>query len=289
VLLVVISGVAARHWLFGDNPTPVELPKVSIGNPPADPEPTIIEEPADQGEATDQHPLDPALKIARDGLDYLHQDVADYTAVMVKREMVKGALIGPDRMQMKVRSRKKKDDELLTPLSVYLKFETTSVGREVIWVEDQNDGKLIVNEPSVSGLIGRLALPPDGFLAMQGQRYPIYNIGFEFLVEELVRLGERDREHGECEVQVNDNAEVEGRPCTMIEVRHPVKQPHFDFHIATIFIDRELHVPIRFASYSWPTEEGGEPVLLEEYTYLDVKLNVGLTDADFDPNEYGFP
>ena len=75
----------------------------------------------------------------------------------------------------------------------------------------------------------------------------------------------------------------------MIEVRHPVKRPHFDFHIATIFIDHELNVPIRYASYSWPTEEGGEPVLLEEYTYLDVKLNVGLTDADFDPDEYDFP
>ena len=31
----------------------------------------------------------------------------------------------------------------------------------------------------------------------------------------------------------------------------------------------------------WPREEGGRPVLMEEYTYLDLKLNVGLTDADF--------
>ncbi len=289
VLLVVISGVVARRWLFGDNPPPAKLPKVSIGTPSADPEPASINEPSDRGETTDQHQLDPALKIARDGLAHLRNDVADYTAVMVKREMVKGTLTGPDRMQMKVRSRKKKDDELLTPLSVYLKFETAPVGREVIWVENQNDGKLTVNEPSVSGLLGRLSLPPDGFLAMQGQRYPIYNIGFEFLVEELIRFGEHDRQYGECDVTINDNVTVEGRPCTLVEVRHPVKRPYFEFHIAKIFIDHELQVPIRFASYSWPAEKGGQPVLLEEYTYLDVKVNVGLTDADFDPDKYGFP
>lgn len=34
-----------------------------------------------------------------------------------------------------------------------------------------------------------------------------------------------------------------------------------------------------------------KPVLEEEYTYMDVKLNVGLTDEDFDPDNktYQFP
>ena len=41
---------------------------------------------------------------------------------------------------------------------------------------------------------------------------------------------------------------------------------------------------IRYASWSWPTEPGGQPVLEEEYTYSDIKVNVGLTDLDFDPN-----
>ncbi len=37
-------------------------------------------------------------------------------------------------------------------------------------------------------------------------------------------------------------------------------------------------------------QPGGQPQLLEEYTYLNVKLNVGLTDADFDDKnpEYNF-
>ena len=35
--------------------------------------------------------------------------------------------------------------------------------------------------------------------------------------------------------------------------------------------------------YGWPTQAGGQPPLVEEYTYRDVRVNVGLTDADFDP------
>ena len=55
-------------------------------------------------------------------------------------------------------------------------------------------------------------------------------------------------------------------------------------------MDDELHVPIRFAAYSWPETKDGKPVLQEEYTYRQVSLNVGLSDADFDPKNpaYGF-
>ena len=48
--------------------------------------------------------------------------------------------------------------------------------------------------------------------------------------------------------------------------------------------DDELQIPIRYESYDWPQKEGGQPVLLEEYTYTDLKVNVGLTDKDFDPD-----
>ena len=43
-----------------------------------------------------------------------------------------------------------------------------------------------------------------------------------------------------------------------------------------------MSMPIRFEKYSWPPTPDGEPVLEEEYTYLRVKTNVGLTDQDFD-------
>jgi hypothetical protein len=80
----------------------------------------------------------------------------------------------------------------------------------------------------------------------------------------------------------SDFFKVADRVCTCIEVVHPVPRRNFRFHLARIFVDDELNLPIRYESYSWPTTPGGAPELIEEYTYLDLKLNVGLTDSDFD-------
>ena len=78
-------------------------------------------------------------------------------------------------------------------------------------------------------------------------------------------------------------AQVEkDRPCTVLEVTHHVPRPYFDFHVAEIFIDDKLNIPVRYAAYSWPTQDGGEKELLEEYTYRDIKINLNMTNADFD-------
>ena len=92
-------------------------------------------------------------------------------------------------------------------------------------------------------------------------------------------------------MQFFDNAKVDGRPCRMIQITHPVKRPYFDFYRAQIFIDRELNVPIRYAAWTWPENGTDTPVLEEEYNYRDLRLNVGLTDRDFDPDNphYNFP
>ena len=71
---------------------------------------------------------------------------------------------------------------------------------------------------------------------------------------------------------------------------HPVPRRNFRFHIARIFVDKELGVPIRYASYDWPKNPGDQPGLIEEYTYLNMKLNQGFADADFSPDnpDYNF-
>ena len=54
-----------------------------------------------------------------------------------------------------------------------------------------------------------------------------------------------------------------------------------------IFIDDQRKIPVRYAAYFWPQKAGdAELPVLEEYTYLNVKLGLTgapiLTDADFD-------
>ena len=239
-----------------------------------------------------EHPLDPALRMARECLRYIDKDVADYTAVIVKRERVKDKLSDYQYMFAKIRNRKLAGERIKVPFGVYLRFlkPKSVTGREVIWAEGQNDGKLIAHEGGFINLL-RVKLDPDGFMAMMGQRYPITKIGFENLVSELIERGERDRQRGVCDVKFFKGAKVANRVCTKVQVTHPTKRPHLDFYRAQIYIDDELNIPIRYVAWAWPKSPGGQPVLLEEYTYTQLKLNVGLSDKDFDPDNkrYNFP
>jgi hypothetical protein len=92
-------------------------------------------------------------------------------------------------------------------------------------------------------------------------------------------------------VKFIQNANINDRVCTCIQVYHPVPRRNFLFHIARIFVDDELNIPIRYEAYDWPAKQGGAPELIEEYTYIGLKLNNGFTDADFDVNNsnYEFP
>ncbi len=240
-----------------------------------------------------KHPLAPALERAKQGLKLIEETVDDYTATIIKRERINGKLTEHEFVFAKIRNRKvDKDGKVVVPFAVYMKFlkPDSVAGREVIWVEGANDNKIVAHE---TGLLGfrRFYLPPNGMIAMMGQRYPITDIGVQKLIEELLERGSNDLKYDECEVTFYKGAKVDKYVCTLIEVVHPVPREHFTFYRARIYIDETLGVPVHYAAWTWPTEPGGEPVLEEEYTYRNLKLNVGLTDADFDPDNeaYDYP
>ncbi len=247
--------------------------------------------PATAGPA--QPPLDVALRIARDGLARCRAEVQDYTATLVKRERVDGTLGEHDYMFLKVRNRKVVDGKLVQPLSVYLTYlRPASVkGREVIYVEGKNDGNLIAHEGGFKGrFLPTVPLPPTGIMAMRGQRYPITEIGIENLIVKLIERGETARQHADVTCTFRKNAKVKDRVCTVLEVNQPNRHPELDFYQAQVFIDDEFNLPIRYVAYDWPRRQGEAPQIIEEYNYIDLKLNVGLTDADFDPRnpQYNF-
>jgi hypothetical protein len=236
--------------------------------------------------------LDPALDLARRGLLKVREDVQDYTAVLVKREQVGGELGEYEFMFAKIRNRKVVDGEIKIPFSVYLMFLKPSAikGREVLYVENQNDGKMVAHESGIKRMLGTHHLDPNSWIAMQGQRYPLTEIGIENLMVKLLERGERYKSHGTCEVEFLEGAKVSGRECKVLQVKTPHPAAHYDFCMAQIFVDKELDIPVRYAAYDWPAEEGGQMQVLEEYTYQQLKLNVGLTDEDFDINnpQYNF-
>jgi len=228
------------------------------------------------------HPLEPALALANRGLAQLKSTIKDYSCTVVKRERIDGKLNEHEYMFAKVRHE---------PFSVYLYFLAPDAvkGQEVIYVEGRNDGNMLAHAGSgVRAMVGTVSLKPNSMIAMQGNRYAITEIGVENLAKRLVEVAEHDKQFGECDVQFFPNAKVNGRVCTCVQVVHPVPRRNFRFHLARVFIDDELLVPIRYEAYDWPHEEGGQPVLMEEYTYMNIKINNGFTDADFDPKNASY-
>ena len=266
---------------------------VDSGNvaPPAV-QPTVPVQPA-SAKTVVPHPLDNALSIARRGLENIRETVQDYSAILIKRERVNGELLKPEYMQVKIRSERVTESGEEIPFSVYIKFikPRALAGREVIWVKGRNDGKLCVHEGSGIISLKRMNLVPTSWLAMRGQRYPVYEAGMENLVVKLIEKAERDKAAGDCEAIYREGVKVNKRECSVIEVRHKEEKAPYDFHIAKVYIDEELRLPIRYQAHIWPEPGSTKPRLLEEYTYLNVKINQGLTDMDFNPDNplYNYP
>jgi hypothetical protein len=243
------------------------------------------------------------LSLAERSLDRFRVRVGDYTATLVKQEAVNGKLGDPQKIAIKVQcTHRPEAPDVRHPLRVYLRFESPSnvAGREVIWAEDLHDAKMVVHEAGILGLMS-LRLEPTGLIAMQGQRYPITEIGLTNLLEKLVARGRQDLDNPDVSVNVVQGLELEGLVCDRIEVvRRKPSGKADDFSRAEIWFDPRTEFPIRYSAYGWRADrnKGSDPKtppapgdLIESYTYLDIRANVGLTEADFDPEnpEYQFP
>lgn len=258
-----------------------EIPNPAVVAPPvAAPElhgTAILHQPSANG-----NPVAPVVAWAEDALRQM-EGLRDYTCTFKKREVVDGKLL--DQQTMFVKSRP-------APLSVYMYFLDQDVrGQEAIYMEGRNNGHIIAHPVGFKQtLVGTLSLAPNDSQAMDGNRYPITSFGIKNLLIRYLKGMYGDMQTGETEVRIIERARVNDRVCTCIQVSHPTKRPEFVYSMTRLYIDDELNVPIRYEGYDWPRRPGEGPPLAEEYTYANLKLNVGLTDADFDPRnpQYGY-
>lgn len=226
------------------------------------------------------------LDMARQSLEISQAEVNDYTAILVKRERIGEVTGDHEYMQVKVRNRKVSGGQLIQPFSVYISFlKPSSVkGREVIYVENRNDGKMVAHEGGFKGkFLPTVNLPVDGMLAMRGQRYPMTEIGVENMIRKLIERGEKAMRYEDVTCEFRQGAKLKDRVCTVLEVTQPTQRPDAEFYQAQVFMDDQLNMPIRYVAYDWPSRAGAPGNVIEEYNYLNLQVNVGLTDADFDP------
>ena len=202
--------------------------------------------------------------------------VDDYTCVFLKRERIDGTIAPQQMMNMKARTR---------PMSIYVKFQKPCKGREAIFVDGHHSNHIVAHDVGLSKVLaGTVRLDPKGEMAMGGSRHPITEAGIGALIDTVAFQWKRELSPEESRITFDPHQKIGTRPCTMIESMHPQRNPQFLFHKVRLYIDHEHGLPVRFEAYDWPETKGGTSNLLEEYVYIDLTLNVGLTERDFDPN-----
>src|SRR5262249_11735785 len=105
------------------------------------------------------------------------EDFPDYTATFLKQERVDGVLRDLETIQLKLRHK---------PFSVYMKWlEGGDEGRQVLFVEGQNDDKLQVRLGGIKSRLPVVKLKPTDSLAMQESRHPITEMGLLELTSQV--------------------------------------------------------------------------------------------------------
>ncbi|MFN5287850.1 MAG: DUF1571 domain-containing protein, partial [Planctomyces sp.] len=221
-----------------------------------------------------EHPLKPALRVARDAHRRVLQ-MSGYECIFAKKEVVDDDLIS-QKMKLKIRHE---------PFSVYMLFQDPREGREVIFVSGQNDNKLLVHETGLASLIGTLSLSPEDSRVKAENRYPITKAGMANMVQAVIEQWEVESKYGECDVKYFSDAKIEKYEkynCRVIESSHPEPRRQFPFQITRLWIDEKTQLPVRVQQFGFPKKKDAKPPVIEDYLFTDVQPDLRLTDSDFD-------
>lgn len=235
------------------------------------------------------HPLAWVLKFAHEERAYLQQTVRDFTCRVTKRERIDGELQDYHYIDMRVREQVSMGGQMMQPLSVLLRFLGPSEveGRRALFVAGQNDNKLLVRKGGRRFSYMVIDIDPFGPSVKRESLMPITEIGFSHLLDRTIHTLQQDiaadPSGSNTSVEHITTATINGRPCQMMRITHPLRRDGLQFYSASMSIDSELHVPVRFDVYDWPELLGQPPPLIAEFTYTDVKLNANLDDANFAP------
>ena len=235
------------------------------------------------------HPLAWVLKFAHEERAYLQNTVRDFTCRVTKRERIDGELQDYYYIDMRVREQTSAGAQLTQPLSVMLEFLGPAhiEGRRALFVAGQNDDKLLVRKGGKRFGYVVMDIDPFGPSVRRESLMPITEIGFSHLLDRTIRTLQQDvaadPSGDNTIVEHITTATINGRPCQMLRITHPRRRDGLQFFSASVSIDSELHVPVRFDVYDWPETPGQQPPLMAEFTYTNVTLNPNLDDASFSP------
>ena len=206
-------------------------------------------------------------------------DIDNYSATLYKQERIGGELRDGQTVTVKMRHE---------PFSVYMKWLTGDRGRQVIYVDGQNDNRMLVQLGGIKGrILGTLTIDPQGSQAMAETRHPITGAGLLALAEKTVEHRQRDLERDEgCQCEIHDNQTHNDRSCYVFVTTWDSPEYNDIYRKSVLYIDKELSMPVCVQNYTWAVDANPETIdedtLIEFYSYSDINIDAVHADGDFD-------
>jgi outer membrane lipoprotein-sorting protein len=204
-----------------------------------------------------------------------YERVDHYTATFLIQERVDRELGPSQRLEFKFKK----------PLKIYLRWLTGKhEGRQALYPAGVDGNELWVRQPMLVGAV-TVSLDPQSPRARKGSRHAITDVGIGRLLDFITENASRGLQRGELTIEDGGQRITLDRP-TQRYIQHFPVDPAKSYYCMTavIDVDREHQLPIYAEIFDWHGQ------LIERYGYLDLRLNPGLTDDDFDPKNpaYGF-
>lgn len=264
LLLIGLLGIAGALWLHSI--APGQGPGVKTPGPDTPPAPKA-------GDPAGQHPLDQPLAWLHEGRRN-YTAVQDYSCTLLKRENVGGVLSDEHVIYFKFRTQ---------PFSVYMRWLSPSrfANQEVAFMLGKNKNKMRVQSKGLLKVVGFVSIDVDDPRVMEHSRHTLYEAGIGNLIEHSIKSWETEKRFNKTLVKTAEY-NFNNRRCIRIETTRTERRPEFYCYRSVLYIDKDSKMPIRTENYDWPRQGGpAEGELLEQFSYIDLRFNAGLTDREF--------
>ncbi len=204
------------------------------------------------------------------------EHVQDYKCLFLRDEWIDGEM-NKNILNLKVRH---------VPFSVQMEWIAPPIkkDRKVAYIEGKNNGKMLVKQ------LITLKLDPQESVRRKESRHTILQAGLKNMINRYATSWEKELRMNSTQVTLEEREEkvsIQNRDfvhhCIVVTTTHdPAMKEHFLYAKAKVYFDRSTGLPVRSEGYDWPEPGQTESRLAERFTYLDLRTNLGLKDADFE-------
>jgi outer membrane lipoprotein-sorting protein len=186
-------------------------------------------------------------------------NINDMTCHFIKEVVIEGKKVPKTKMLFKFKK---------TPKSIYLEFLNRYEGQKCLYIEGQNDNQMLVRP---NGIMKFMTFKMDitDERAMAESTAPITQMGFQSIIETVQKWHERSLSDPAVKIDFKADFREKKRQFYRLFGR---SDRNDDFLL--ILVDRKNRLPYKL-EYRYGKNYG-------LYIYKDVKVNLGLTDKDFE-------